>query len=552
MKVAICMLNSKFIHSSLAPWCLLAGVNAYCDSSITAKVIEGTVNEKTDVLADRILRDKPDAIALCCYIWNINTVFELCGIIRRRSDAKIILGGPEVSYNPRSVLENNSEVDFVLCGEGEESFATLCRKLSGEAAVVNGLCFREKGEITVSPPVRSCNEPVSPYTKEYFRSLSGRIAYIETSRGCPFSCAFCLSGTDKGVVFFDTDRVKNEIIALANSGTQTVKFIDRTFNASTGRANEIISFIIENYGRKIPENVCFHFEIDGGTLKDSTLDLLSTAPAGLFQLEVGLQSVNRKTLEAVNRNPDTGKLTDNIKKLVSFGNMHIHADLIAGLPHEDLESFRKSFNQLYTLRPHMLQLGFLKLLHGSQLRENCDKFGCEFNAHAPYEVVSTDCLDRDDMRLIHYSEDALDRLYNSNRLPMTLDYLVKDCGAEPFDLFCEIGRYTGCVSNMPLDEYLALVYNFLSEKYDRNIIRDYMVCDRLASNSSGVLPAFLKTEDKQLKRIKKHIVENVVRSEGKVSVAILYTMKKIVYCDYKEQDRITGNYKLSFMEWNVL
>ena len=552
MKVSICMLNSKFIHSSLAPWCLLAGVRAYCDEQISVEVIEGTVNEKRDTVAERILAGKPDVIAFCCYIWNINSVFELCEYIRGRSDAKIVLGGPEASYNPADILSVHHDVDFILCGEGEESFAALCRMLSGEKTDVQGLCFRSGNEITVSPAVRSMKEPVTPYVKEYFDTLNGRIAYIETSRGCPFSCAFCLSGADKGVLFYSMDRVRKEIIALANSGTQTVKFIDRTFNANPKRAEEIISFIIENHGLAIPENVCFHFEVDGGTLRESTIQLLSSAPAGLFQLEVGLQSFNEKTLKAVNRNPDTSKLTANIRKLISSGNMHIHVDLIAGLPFENLDSFRKSFNSLYSLRPHMLQLGFLKLLHGSQLRNESDSFGCVADEKAPYEVVRTDCLSEDDIAVIHNAEDALERLYNSGRFSKTLDYLTEKCGCDPFELFCEMGKLTAGRANIPLDDYLTLVYNFLSEKYDKAVIRDCMVCDRISSNSSGVLPVCLKIEDARMKRIKKHICEDIVRGNGKVSVAILYTENKIVYCDYKNRDRITGNYTLSFMELNSL
>lgn len=552
MKITICMLNSKFIHSSLAPWCLLAGVRANCSEGISANVVEGTVNENIEVVADRILSENPDVIAFCCYIWNINTVYELCEILRNKSDAKIILGGPEVTYNPESVLKNNENVDFVLCGEGEESFALLCRKLNGENIVVQGLCYRGDNKVVLSAPVHSLKEPVSPYTQEYFETLNGRIAYIETSRGCPFSCAFCLSGADKGVLFYNMERVKNEILALAKSGTQTVKFVDRTFNANTNRANEIITFIIDNYGKSIPENVCFHFEIDGGTLKESTLQLLASAPAGLFQLEVGLQSFNEKTLEAVNRNPDTKKLAQNIRRLVSFGNMHIHVDLIAGLPHEDLESFRKSFNSLYALRPNMLQLGFLKLLHGSQLRNTSETFGCVYSDKAPYEVIRTDCLSENDIRLIHNAEDALERMYNSGRFIRTLDYLTEECGLNPFDLFCEIGESTQESSNIALDDYLTLVYNFLSKKYDGAVIRDRMVCDRLASNSSGVLPACLKIEDKRLKQLKKYVCEDIVKSKGKVSVAILYTENRAVFCDYKEKNRISGNYTLSFTELDSL
>lgn len=548
MKTVIVMINSKYVHSSLAPWCLLAGVKSYCDETVAAKVIEGTINEKTEAVAERILNEAPDMVAFCCYIWNINFVYDICVLIRRKSDAKIILGGPEVTFNPQSVLENHENVDFVLCGEGEESFAALCNKLNGENVKVNGLCYRDNGKIILDPPVHCVNEPVSPYTREYFEALNGRIAYIETSRGCPFSCAFCLSGADKGVLFYNMERVRNELLALSDSGTGTVKFVDRTFNANAERANEIISFIIDNYGKSIPENVCFHFEIDGGTLKESTLALLRSAPKGLFQLEVGLQSFNKETLKAVNRNPDTTKLVENIRRLISFENMHIHVDLIAGLPHEDLISFRESFNLLYALKPHMLQLGFLKLLHGSELRRKSDFFGCVFGKNAPYEVISTDCLSENDIVTIHNAEDALERLYNSGRFPRTLSYLIDECGFLPFDLFCEIGESTHAEVNISLDDYITLVYNFLRKNCNEAVLRDRMVCDRLASNSSGVLPGCLKIEDSRLKRIKKHICEDIVKSNGKISVAILYTENKVVYCDYKEKNKITDDYTLSFTE----
>lgn len=552
MKTVICMLNSKYIHSSLAPWCLSASVKAYCDDSVQSKVIEGTVNEKISDVAHRLMNENADVIAFCCYIWNINYVYELCDIIKGNQSVKIVLGGPEVSYNCCDVLKNNKCIDYVLCGEGEESFPQLCNKLNGKDVQVSGLCYRENGNISVSPVERLKNEPVSPYTQEYFNSLNGRIAYIETSRGCPFSCAFCLSGNDKGVRFFDIERVENEILALASSGTQTVKFVDRTFNANTIRANRIISFIIDNYRKRIPENVCFHFEVDGGTLKESTVELLKNAPQGLFQLEVGLQSFNKNTLSAVNRNPDTRKLTEMIKRLVGFGNMHIHVDLIAGLPFENLDSFKDSFNMLYALKPNMLQLGFLKLLHGSELRKKSESFGCIFDENAPYQVVSTDCLSEKDLKIIHCAEDGLERMYNSGRFLATLDYLIDECKFEPFDLFYEIGKLTLDKVNIPLDDYLTLVYNSLVKRCDSSVLRDRMVCDRLASNSSGVLPACLKIEDKRLKRIKKHICEDVVKSNGKISVAILYSENRVVYCDYHERNKISDNYTLSFLELNTL
>ena len=549
MKIVITMLNSKYIHSSLAPWYLLSGVRAYCNAEIHAEVTEATVNENISNIVSRLSEKNADIYAFCCYISNIDCVRRIAEEIKRQTGAVIVFGGPEVSYNADEILKNNGFVDFVLSGEGDESFASLCSCIyeNGDFSQVKGLCYRKDNRIIVSEPVVSEKEPLSPYCDDYFNSLHGRIAYIEASRGCPFSCAFCLSGRCGKLVLFDIERVKREILLLADSGTQTVKFIDRTFNAKEDRANEIISFIIDNYGKKIPRDVCFHFEIDGGTLRNSTLEKLKNAPAGLFQLEVGLQSFNPDTLRAVHRNPDTSELENTIKELVSAGNMHIHADLIAGLPNENPESFRKSFNRLYALRPHMLQLGFLKLLHGSELREKSDDFSCYYHSGAPYEVISTHCLSEEDMQKIHFAEDAVDRLYNSGRFRKTLEYLVDECHIEPFELFESFGRFTAGKTNIPLDEYISLVYNFFGSKTEKMRLHDALVCDRLSSNPSGIIPSCLKIPDTRLRRIKKHISENM-KLDGKIACAILYSENRVVYCDYKNKNPVTENYGLSFME----
>ena len=552
MKTVIAMMNSKYIHSSLSPWYLVTGVRAFCDKKITAKVIEGTVNEPYEDIVSRLTAENADVYGFCCYIWNIDFVKKVACELKQKTSAYVVFGGPEVSYNAADILDECGFVDFILSGEGDESFARLCNCIAENAdySSVKGLCFRVNGKNIISAPVVSSCEPLSPYCEEYFSSLNGRIAYIEASRGCPFSCAFCLSGRCGKLVLFDIERVKNEIILLANSGTQTVKFIDRTFNAKTDRANEILRFIIDNYGEKIHSNVCFHFEIDGGTLHESTLALLESAPSGLFQLEIGLQSFNCETLRSVHRNPDTSKLEKIIARLINVGNIHIHADLIAGLPHENLDSFKKSFNRLYSLKPNMLQLGFLKLLHGSELREKSEAFGCEFNNEPPYEVVSTDCLSKEDMRMIRNAENAADRLYNSGRFVKTLDYLIDECGFSPFDIFASFGEFTGDKPNIPLDEYLGLVYNFFGSMTEKTTLRDRLLCDRLASNPSGIIPQILKIPDVRLKRIKKHLAENM-KLEGKVACAILYSENRVVYCDYKKKNPVTGNYDLSYMEINL-
>ena len=552
MKNTIVMLNSKYIHSSLAPWCLLSGIRDFCDAQVTASVIEGTINEKEEQILTRLEKENADIYSFCCYIWNIEYVKKLAEKIKSKTGAYIVFGGPEVSFNASDVLDECPFVDFILSGEGEESIAALSTALCGKSdlSLVKGLCYRENGKNIISDPVVSQKEQMSPYCEEYFDALKGRIAYIEASRGCPFSCAFCLSGRCGKLVLFDIERVKNEILMLSKSGARTIKFIDRTFNAKRERADEILSFIIQNYGRDIPAGVCFHFEIDGGTLHESTLNILENAPVGLFQLEIGLQSFNAETLRAVHRNPDTTKLENIIKRLAGNGNMHIHADLIAGLPYENLNSFAQSFNRLYALKPHMLQLGFLKFLHGSELREKANQYGCTFSEKTPYEVLSTNWLTAKEMQIIRNAENAADRLYNSGRFTRTLDFLINECGFKPFDLFAQFGEFTSDKTNIPLDEYLSLVYNFFVDKTDSNRLRDALVCDRLSSNSSGVIPECLKIKDGRLKRIKKHLAENM-QLKGKVACAILYGADKVVYCDYKTKNPVTDNYELSFMELSL-
>lgn len=546
MKTVIVMLNSKFIHSSLAPWYLRAGAEGFC-SELTPVVFEGTVNEDEEKLLSRLLAENADVYAFCCYIWNINRVKSLA----KRLPGTIIFGGPEVSYNAEEILCECQYVDYVLSGEGDITFPMLLSYLDGGAikkSDIAGLCYRENGENVISMPYISNKQPPSPYCKEYFDTLNGRITYIEASRGCPFSCAFCLSGRIGKVVFFDIERIKNEIIALANSGTQTVKFIDRTFNADENRANEILQFIIDSYEKEIPKGVTFHFEIDGGTLKNRTIEILKTAPKGLFQLEVGLQSYNEDTLKAIHRNPKTARLEEVMKTLISFGNMHIHADLIAGLPNEDYDSFRQSFNRLYEVGPHMLQLGFLKLLHGSELREKCKGFDCEFSAMAPYEVRSTKSLSAEDIKKIHLAENALDKLYNSQRFKMSIDFLIKECIIEPFDLFLEFGEYTNG-KDYSLDDYLTCFYDYFSKRVDSSRLRDILILDRISTNSSGFIPKCLQVSDKRLKQLKKHIAENL-KVTGKFSCAILYSFGYAVYCSYNKKNPVTENYKINEINLN--
>lgn len=551
----ICTLNSQYIHSSLAPWCLLSGVRAYCGDGIDAFVEEGTVNESLDGIAGRITAHEPSAVGFCCYIWNITATYKLINIIKSSlPHVTVVLGGPEVGYRAESVLNENSDVDFVLSGEGERPFALLLNALHAGACIKDlpGLCYREKGGVVTAQPYISEEDPPSPYTQEYFDALRGRIAYLETSRGCPYTCAFCLSGRCGGIRFFDTDRAKRELLALANSGAKTVKLVDRTFNANRKRATQLFGFIIEKYGSEIPVGVCFHFEIAGDILDDRTINLLASAPAGAIQLEIGLQSFNPTTLESIKRVTDIDRLIENISRIVDIGNIHVHIDLIAGLPYEDKNSFIKGFNTAYTLKPHMLQLGFLKLLYGSAIRENPSDFPCEYSDLPPYEVTRTPWITSAELDEIRCAESALNRLYNSGRFRRTLDYLVarlSQYGCTPYDLFYGFGIYSNerGANNMPLDEYTALVLDYFGKQPNIccTTLRDHMVCDRLAVNSSGVLPDALRIEDAALRRIKHEIDRKDPRKAGvRRSIAMLYNERCAVYADYQDKNPVTGEYRL--------
>lgn len=478
----------------------------------------------------------------------------MLGEILRKSlpDSLIVLGGPEVSYNPKEVLEEFSWCDYLISGEGEYPFARLCDLLNSETNFrVPGLCYRNGKEIIISEPFIAEGEPPSPYCDEYFENLHGRIAYLETSRGCPYSCAFCLSGRCGGVRFFDIERAKKEMLLLAKSRTQTVKLVDRTFNANRARAKELWKFVINEHGKGIPENVCFHFEIAGDILDEESIEILNSAPKGSIQLEIGMQSFNEKTLAYINRKTNTEKLIKNIKKLLAPGNLHIHIDLIAGLPFEDLESFEHSFDIGYNLHSNMLQLGFLKLLHGAQMRENAEKYPCEFSKEPPYEVISTQWTSEEDLSLLHKVEDALERLCNSGRFIGTVEYILEKTGLSPFKFFKDFGVYAAEHSKplVSLDDYTEMAFEYLSklDGISASVLKDKMICDRLCSNSSGKLPEVLKVKKPEIKKIRLAIEseeENRRKPGIKRGFALLESEKAAVFADYENKDPVTGKFVL--------
>lgn len=539
MKVVISCLNSKYVHASLSPWCLLAGIREFAKNEYDVMVMENTINGDSGSFAQKIINEKPDVIAFSCYIWNITKTLETAELIKQNYNCKIVLGGPEVAYRPRDIIEKYCFIDFVLSGEGEWTFPDFLDNTSADLNNVYGLTYRHNKKIISNPEKEYTDTPPSPFSDEFFKNLNGRISYIETARGCPYRCAFCLSGNCSSLRFFDLQRVKKDLIRLSQSGTQTVKFIDRTFNADAERANEILLFIKENYGKEIPDNVCFHFEIAGDILKESTIDILASMPCGAVQLEIGIQTFNVETLKIINRKTNTEKLIENVRKLLSFNNMHIHIDLIAGLTGEDLKSFRNSFNTAYSLKAHMLQMGFLKLLHGADMRENRAKYPCTFTDEPPYEVTSTPWLSDDELRMLKNCEDAVDRLYNSGRFLLTLEYLINEIEITPFDIFNEFGNSVNG-NKMQLSGYAENLFNFFSKKCDAKVLREKILCDLLCCSSSVQIPDVLKVKDPLYKKLKKHFIENVDKN---IKIAILYSKNQVFAVNQSNEKNLHNRYE---------
>lgn len=537
MKLVLAVYNSKYIHSSLAPWCLGAGLKQYAPF-VKWKVLEGTINQPYLQLVEQILQEKPDLITFSVYIWNKEITLKAIKAIKQQlPNCKILLGGPEVSYNAKEVLEESPETEYILAGEGEETLPQLCNCLQQERDPledeIDGLCARVGQEILEKEPAILKLPAPDPYGKEYFQALQGRIAYIETTRGCPYRCAFCLSGRCGPVRCFDLEQTKAKIIKLAQSGTKTVKFIDRTFNAHPSRATEIWSWIAQEYGKSLPEGVCFHFEIAGDILKPEHFAVLEKMPLGAVQFEIGLQSFYEPTLEAIHRKTNCTRLKQNIQRLVQGKNIHIHIDLIAGLPLETFAIFAESFNTAFWLKPQMLQLGFLKLLHGADMREFSEEYPCRYEKKPPYQVVDTPWISKEELEQIHQVEDSTEKLYNSGRFLRTVQYLLQCTQLSPFAFFLKMAYPQHHSVN--LEEYTAFIQQRAESfpQVDKNLLRDCLCMDRLESNGTGKLPLCLQIQDPKLKQYSNLLKRKFPLDKGaKRGIAVLYGQKKIAWVDY--------------------
>lgn len=546
----IVCLNSQYVHSSLAPWCLLAGVKQYAPGQVSAAVIEGSVNEPPQQLLARLCQAPWQVMGFCCYVWNISLVKWLCRELSRLyPDRVIVLGGPEVGFCPKRALEQIPGASYVITGPGELAFARLCLALSSqeEPERVPGVSSRRG-----STPPQPLPDPPSPYTREYFESLGGRMAYIETMRGCPFSCAFCVSGRRESLVTFPLERVKQELMALAASGTRTVKVIDRSFNVQEERAIAIVEFLIHQHRRgTFPPDLQFHFEIEAMSLSPRLMEAFFAAPAGLFRLEVGIQSFHPATLEAVGRKSDVPELYRRLQKLCSCPELTVHADLIAGLPLEGMAQFGKSFDRAFSLAPRELQLGILKGLGGTPMGDHPEEYGCVFSPDPPYRVLSTQWLSSEELGLLEACAHAVERLYNSGRFALTLPYAI-GLFSSPFAFFCAVALPMEALEVPSPDAICDLLLEILPRQGGDPVhLRDLLIQDRLATGADRLTPGLRRLERGVL-HPKKRLAAMGYGPCGRRGAAFLQEKAQLVFCDYQtgpycQKDPVTGRYRLFYL-----
>ncbi|MGG5253165.1 B12-binding domain-containing radical SAM protein [Neobacillus sp. SM06] len=440
MNVICSTLNAKYIHTNLA----IRYLKAYAAPDFAIKLKEYTIKDPTLSIVSDLYQQRPDVIGFSCYIWNIEETIKVIKVLKKIDPSiHIILGGPEVTYDTAEWMEKVPEVDFIVIGEGEQTFKQLLSAIeSGQNfAEVPGIAYRENGQVLFTPQMNKLDlrDLPSPFRfPEDLPDLGKRVVYIETSRGCPFSCQFCLSSIEVGVRYFDREKIKADIRYLMANGAKTMKFVDRTFNISRSYALEMFQFLIDEH---VPGTV-FQFEITADIMRPEVIEFLNNnAPKGLFRFEIGVQSTNDYTNQLVHRKQNFSKLTRTVTMVKEGGKIDQHLDLIAGLPEEDYHSFRHTFNDVFALRPEELQLGFLKMLRGTGLRLRAAEHGYTFMDHSPYEIVGNNVLSFHDIIKIKQVEDVLEKYWNDHRMDHTVEYLVAKAFPSPFDFFQEFGTF---------------------------------------------------------------------------------------------------------------
>ena len=541
MKILLAACNAKYIHSNLAVYDLQAYASEYTDYVILK---EYTINQQKDDIMRDIYLEHPDVVCVSCYIWNISFVKELMADLAKiLPDADFWAGGPEVSYDAEKFLSENPEFTGVMVGEGEETFQELSgyyvKKNPEKLENITGICYRD-GEKIIHNGWRQIMDLSSiPFIYKDLSEFKNRIIYYESSRGCPFSCSYCLSSVDKKLRFRDIEMVKKELQFFIDHKVPQVKFVDRTFNCKHDHAMAIWKYI-NDHDNGVTN---FHFEISADLLREEELQEMSTMRPGLIQLEIGVQSTNPDTIKAIHRTMDFEKLKGIVDRIHSFGNIHQHLDLIAGLPYEDYDSFRNSFNDVYALKPQQLQLGFLKVLKGSHMMEMCREYGIVYKNREPYEVLSTKWLDYGHVLKLKNVENMVEVYYNSGQFQKTLEY-AESFFPDAFSIYEGLGIFYmekgyGDVSHTRMRRYeILLEYLETVPGISRAEVADRMILDIYLRENLKSRPGFAGNQKPYEKLVWDYRKRAHVPKNAHVEV---FGNGRALYFDYNRKDPLDNN-----------
>ena len=541
MKILLAACNAKYIHSNLAVYDLQAYASDYADHIVLK---EYTINQQKDDIMRDIYLEHPDVVCVSCYIWNLSFVKELMAdLIKILPGADFWAGGPEVSYDAEKFLTENSEFKGVMVGEGEETFKELAgyyvEKNPQDLKDMTGICYRDGDQIIHNGWRQIMDLSSIPFIYKDLSEFKNRIIYYESSRGCPFSCSYCLSSIDKKLRFRDTETVKKELQFFIDNKVPQVKFVDRTFNCKHDHAMAIWKYINEHDNGVTN----FHFEISADLLREEELQEMSTMRPGLIQLEIGVQSTNPDTIKAIHRTMDFEKLKGIVDRIHSFGNIHQHLDLIAGLPYEDYDSFRNSFNDVYALKPQQLQLGFLKGLKGSHMMEMCREYGIVYKTQEPYEVLSTKWLDYDHVLKLKTVENMVEVYYNSGQFQNTLEYL-ENFFPDAFSIYERLGSFYmekgyGDVSHTRMRRYEILL-EFLEDvpEISMDQVKDQMVYDLYLRENLKSRPGFARDQKPFERQIWDFRKREKVAKNAHVEV---FADGTVLLFNYADRDPLTNN-----------
>ncbi len=541
MKILLVACNAKYIHSNLAVYDLQAYASDYADHIVLK---EYTINQQKDDIMRDIYLEHPDVVCVSCYIWNLSFVKELMAdLIKILPGADFWAGGPEVSYDAEKFLTENSEFKGVMVGEGEETFKELAgyyvKKNPQHLKDMTGICYRDGDQIIHNGWRQIMDLSSIPFIYKDLSEFKNRIIYYESSRGCPFSCSYCLSSIDKKLRFRDTETVKKELQFFIDNKVPQVKFVDRTFNCKHDHAMAIWKYINEHDNGVTN----FHFEISADLLREEELQEMSTMRPGLIQLEIGVQSTNPDTIKAIHRTMDFEKLKGIVDRIHSFGNIHQHLDLIAGLPYEDYDSFRNSFNDVYALKPQQLQLGFLKVLKGSHMMEMCKEYGIVYKTQEPYEVLSTKWLDYDHVLKLKTVENMVEVYYNSGQFQNTLEYL-ENFFQDAFSIYERLGSFYmekgyGDVSHTRMRRYEILL-EFLEDvpEISMDQVKDQMVYDLYLRENLKSRPGFARDQKPFERQVWDFRKREKVAKNAHVEV---FADGTVLLFNYADRDPLTNN-----------